>query len=178
MSKRVIFSEDYPELVAIGELYVVSIRSMEMHYSPSNTQFDSRFQFYSREEVKEVMESRIEEIEISLTFTLLASIEASFRVDYLWRCYRKMKDPLSRNFYDLHKKKGNQVSLKDDLLNIWKEHGSIRISLLGDIKSAFNYRDWLAHGRYWVPKLGRRYDFPSIYDLALDVDKSILFEKP
>ena len=177
MSRRIYFYKNYPEFVEIGELYAVSIKSMEMYYSRLNPQFDSIFQFYTHEEVEEEKELRLEEIDASLALTLLASIEASFRVDYLQRFYRKKKDPLSRSFRKLHKKKGNLVSLKDDLLDAWKKHSSVQTSLLGNIKGAFNYRHWLAHGRYWVPKLGRRYDFSNIYDLALKVDKSFPFEK-
>lgn len=177
MSRRTYFYKDYPEFVEIGELYAVSIKSMEMYYSRLNPQFDFNFQFSTHEEVEREKEFRLEEIDASLALTLLASIEASFRVDYLQRCYRKKKDPLSRLFHDLHDKKGIQVSLKDDLLDAWKKHGNVRPSLLGDIKAAFNYRHWLAHGRYWVPKLGRRYDFSNIYDLALRVEKSFPFEK-
>lgn len=178
MSRKVSFYKNYPEFVDIGELYDVSVKSMEMFYSPSNPQFDTRFKFYSPEEIEKEKEGQLEDIDASLAFTLLASIEASFRVDYLQRCYRKKKDPLSRIFRNLHNRKGNRVSLKDDLLDAWKEHSSVRPLLLGDIKDAFNYRHWLAHGRYWDPKFGRRYDFSNIYDLANEVDRSFPFERP
>ena len=107
--------------------------------------------------------------------TLLASIEASFRVDYQQRHYFKKKDPLSRAFRALHREKQQNVSLLDDILETWKEHSDIRPRLVGDIRSAFRYRDWLAHGRYWVPKLGRQYDFDSIYDLARSVEQAFPF---
>jgi hypothetical protein len=38
--------------------------------------------------------------------------------------------------------------------------------LIGELRSAFKFRNWLAHGRYWTPKLGRNYDFESLYLLA------------
>jgi hypothetical protein len=37
------------------------------------------------------------------------------------------------------------------------------------LKAAFLYRHWLAHGRYWKPKLGRVHDFDSLYLLAQTV---------
>ena len=46
--------------------------------------------------------------------------------------------------------------------------------LISDTRSAFGYRDWLAHGRNWVPKLGRHYDFASVYNLARDVESASL----
>ena len=45
--------------------------------------------------------------------------------------------------------------------------------LVGDIRSAFGYRHWLAHGRYCVAKLGRQYDFASVYNLAREVEVAI-----
>ncbi len=33
--------------------------------------------------------------------SILAALEAAFRIDFLQRCYKKQKDPLSRSFIDL-----------------------------------------------------------------------------
>ena len=45
-------------------------------------------------------------------------------------------------------------------------HGA---KLIGDLRGAFRFRHWLAHGRYWNPKLGQKYDFVSVYSLAANV---------
>jgi hypothetical protein len=42
-------------------------------------------------------------------------------------------------------------------------------SLIDDLIGAFGYRNWLAHGRYWIPKLGRKYDYESVYKPAEDI---------
>lgn len=107
--------------------------------------------------------------------TLLASIEASFRVDYLQRNYAKKRDDLSRAFRDLYREKQQRVSLTDDILQRWQEHSDVTPALVGNIRSAFRYRDWLAHGRYWVAKLGRQYDFETLYDLGRDVETAFPF---
>lgn len=178
MYRRVAISESYLELDDVGEHYGVSVESMNVYYSRFNPAFVSLFQFYTPDEVDKEKEDRLDEVDASLALTLLASIEASFRVDYLRRCYLRKKDPLSRNFRALYKKKGRRVSFENELLDGWKKHSSVPPSLLGDIKGAFNYRHWLAHGRYWVPKHGRRYDFSNIYELACEVDERFPFEKP
>ena len=72
---------------------------MNLYYSQLNPTLISQFQFYSREELERERESRLEEIDASLALTLLASIEGSFRIDYLQRCYREKKDLLSMNFF-------------------------------------------------------------------------------
>ena len=38
--------------------------------------------------------------------------------------------------------------------------------LIGDVRGAFKFRHWVAHGRYWVAKLGRKYDFAYVHLLA------------
>jgi len=45
------------------------------------------------------------------------------------------------------------------------ENGSYS-KLINALQGAFKYRHWLAHGRYWVPKYGQKYDFDSVYVLA------------
>lgn len=38
--------------------------------------------------------------------------------------------------------------------------------IIGDVKRAFKYRHWLAHGRYWTPKLGQGYNYAAVYGVA------------
>ena len=166
MYRRVAFAASYPELQDIAEHYEISVKSMALLYSQLNPGFASDFQYYTHDEVAKERDDRLEEIDASLALTLLASIEATFRVDYLRRCYRRRRDSLSRDFRLLYRKKGRNVSFEEELLEGWKRHSNVRQSLLGDIKGAFKYRHWLAHGRYWIPKLGRRYDFSNIFGLV------------
>lgn len=178
MYSRVKLTGNHPTSVDIAEQYRVSVKSMMLYYSKVNPAFSSQFVSCTDDEVEREREDRLEETDTMLALTLLASIEASFRVDYLRRCYRKKKDSLSRDFRELYTKKSRRVSLEDDLLEAWKRHAPVRSSLVGDIKGAFKYRHWLAHGRYWVQNLGRRYDFSNIYNLACTVEKVFPFEAP
>ena len=178
MYSRVTLTGNHPTSVDIAEQYDVSVKSMILYYSKVNPGFSTQFRFFTDDEVENEREDRLEETDTALALTLLASIEASFRVDYLRRCYRRRKDSLSRNFRELYKRKRRRVSLEDDLLEAWKRHAPVPSSLVGDIKGAFKYRHWLAHGRYWVQKLGRRYDFSNIYELACTVEKVFPFEAP
>ena len=178
MYRRVALAASYPELGDIAQQYDISVKSMTLWYSHLNPGFAEEFRYYTHDEVEKERDDRLDEIDASLALTLLASIEASFRVDYLRRCYRRRKDALSRYFRALYRKKGRHVSFEEELLDGWSRHGNVRQSLLGDIKDAFKYRHWLAHGRYWMPRLGRRYDFSNIFDLADTVVERIPFEKP
>jgi hypothetical protein len=96
----------------------------------------------------------------------LSSVEAAFRIDYLQRCYRREKDPVSRAFRNIYKAKQQHASLEDEIFEVWVHNSSGTSSIIGELRSVFRFRHWLAHGRYWTPKLGRRYDFNDVFALA------------
>ena len=147
--------------------------AIHLYYASSNPGFETKFAFYTEDEVLEERDERLYEAGAASAMTLLASIEAAFRVDYLRRCYARYRDSLSKALLSLYQDKGPLVSLSDDLLEVWKNQAAAPARLIGDIRSAFGYRDWLAHGRYWVPKLGRQYDFASVYYLAREVEVAL-----
>ena len=174
VSRRVSF-DDHPALEQIAAHHTTLEDAIHLYHSRSNPRFTVLFEFDTPEEVRSKRDSTLYETRAASAMTLLASIEASFRVDYLQRHYAKKKDPVSRAFQSLHKEKRQNVSLSDDILEAWKAHSDVPPGLVGDIRSAFRYRHWLAHGRFWVPKLGRQYDFDTIYDLACTVEQAFPF---
>lgn len=118
----------------------------------------------------DVLAARIEETDLRSAFFVLTAVEAAFRIDYLCRCQKKMKDELSRAFRAIYKDREENVSLDEDIFETWKEKSCAPgPRLIGELRGAFNFRHYLAHGRYWEPKLGRKYDFNFIYSLADDV---------
>ena len=62
--------------------------------------------------------------------------------------------------------KGLRVSLEGDIFSAWKQNSTASASTIAELTGAFRYRHWLAHGRYWVPKLGKKYDYEGVYSLA------------
>jgi hypothetical protein len=142
--------------------------SLRLYFSPSAPTFDVRFYGDTVEEINQKRAERLAEADLTSVLTVLAALEAAFRIDYLQRCYRREKDPLSRALRDLHKRKQTRVRL-DVILDAWKDHTSIESRLFGDLRGALLFRHWLAHGRYWEPKLGRKYDFIAVYGLAVNV---------
>jgi len=135
--------------------------------------YPDRFGNYSLAEVTQELNARLIEEEKMIVLSILASIEATFRIDYLQRVYAKKKDALSRALRQLHLSKGSRASLEDDILEAWKNHTTISVELIGHIRSAFKFRHWLAHGRYWTPKLGRQYDYPGVYTLAHQIQTTL-----
>ncbi len=112
----------------------------------------------------------LKELEKLCCLNLLAAAEAILRTDYLYRAKKKAADAASVEFRKLYKSKSKKASLVEDLLVVWKNVTG-EIAVIGELVGAFNYRNWLAHGRYWHPGLGQAYDVSSlsiIIELAFD----------
>lgn len=174
MPRRVTF-DDPPALQQIAAHHALIEEAIRLYYSPANPQFPVLFASDAPGDVRAKRDATFLEARAASAMTVLASIEASFRVDYLQRNYAKKRDDLSRAFRALYGRKQQRASLSDDILKAWRDHSDIRPALVGEIRAAFRYRDWLAHGRYWVAKLGRQYDFEAVYDLGRTVELAFPF---
>jgi hypothetical protein len=76
----------------------------------------------TKEEIIEDFVWQTEELDRLVCLNLIASAEATIRIDYLTRVYEKKKDTISRACRDLYKDKGTRVSLEEDILTIWKQN--------------------------------------------------------
>lgn len=133
----------------------------------------NKFIGYTKEELDNELNKSLAEEQRLASFSILSSIEAHFKLDFYQRVYMRTKDSVSRVFREIHKQKGNLISLEDDLLDTWKSQDNEYKTIIQDLKGAFKYRHWLAHGRFWTPKFGRRYDYFGIYDLAIEALNAI-----
>jgi len=176
MGKYVSFSGRHLALSEIVKHHIDVEASLRSYFSPASNSYSVRFAGYVSMEIKEELELRLSEHNRATIFSILSALEAAFRIDYLQRCYKKKKDVLSREFRDLYKNKGFRVSLEDDILAKWKECTPVSNKLIADLKGAFKYRHWIAHGRYWALKLGQKYDYESIYILAETIFNSFPLE--
>lgn len=143
------------------------VGSLRMYFNPSAPNFAARFVGRRVDEVKQELASRLEESDIRSAFFVLTRLEASFKIDFDFRCKKRLKDGLSIYFREVERKRKDAVRLDEDILEGWKRHTSASPRLIGDLRGAFKFRHWLAHGRYWTPKLGRgRYDFEYVHLMA------------
>lgn len=165
---RVSFSGDHLELTALARDHTDTEESVRSYFLSAPFQGTVRFAGYTMDEVRAEMEDLLSEHDRRSALALLAALEASFRIDYLQRCYRKEKDPLSRSLREIFALKKDRASLEEDILGAWKDYSNAPSAraIVQELRGALKYRHWLAHGRYWVPKLGQRYDYQGIYDLA------------
>jgi hypothetical protein len=124
----------------------------------------------TRQELDDEFAYQADELGLLTTFGLLACTEAALRVDFIERVKNKKKDEVSRACWAAYRKHGiAKIRLEEDILVIWRDRHDRRAKLaVAEFKSALNLRHWLAHGRYWKPKLGRAggYDAVDIYDIC------------
>lgn len=172
MARKISFSGQNLSLHEVASHHRDVEDGLTLFFSLSSPSYPIRFLGYRSDEVSKELHDRLAELDRHSTMILLAAVEAAFRVDYLQRCYHKGKDEISRHFREIYKDKNTRASLEDDIFEVWKIHLAANASLIGDLRGAFKFRHWMAHGRYWTPKLGRRYDYLSVYPLASQVLKS------
>lgn len=154
-------------IVAIAEYRNDVVSALRLYFSNASPSFNNRFVGYSSAEVKNALRERLDETERRSSLAILISLERAFRLDFEYRHRRKVKGNLSRAFRTIRKSRRN-VRLDEDIFDAWK--GSVTGSnrLIGQLKGAFRFRHWLAHGEYWELK-GNKYDFDSLYDIAVEV---------
>jgi len=175
MRKRVAFSRQNLPLNDLLDHRQDIDAALILYFSAINPLFTHRFVGYSTSQVTLELELRRDEADFQFALTALSAVEAAFRIDYLQRCYSKKKDKLSREMRLLYNRKGERVSFEDEILEIWKENTIGLSATISELRSALRLRHWLAHGRYWVPKLGRKYDFLSIATLISEIFNSAQF---
>jgi hypothetical protein len=118
-------------------------------------------------EIQEELDARLEETDQRSAFFILTSLEAIFKIDYEFRCRMKMKDDLSRKFREMYKRQEMRVSLEEDIFESWKEHEPQARNLISEVKGAFKFRHWMAHGKYGARRFGRqKYDFALLFSIA------------
>ena len=98
------------------------------------------------------------ELEQLVCFNLISATEAQLRKDFLFKVYNKDKSDIGRRFREIYKSKGNKATLENDIIENWKEFLTERKGDFSNFLGLLNYRNWLAHGRYWVAKLGQNYN--------------------
>jgi hypothetical protein len=138
----------------------------------------SRYVGKTREEVEGDFAYQIAELAQVAKLGMLASTEAALRIDSIERVLNRKRDAVSRRFLDINggrwwkpfSRRGiHNARLDEDILNTWRDHGpdpDIR-HVVSEFKGVLKLRHWLAHGRYWKPRLGRAsYDILDVFEIC------------
>ena len=164
--QRLTFSGLNLELPQIAAHHQDLASSLRLYFSSASPSYIVRFDGYAVTEVIDELRERLDEADLTSSLAVLTSLEAVFRIDYLQRCYRRGRDQVSRAFRNIYKSKQARASLEDEIFTAWAANSSVPPQIISELRGAFRFRHWLAHGRYWTPKLGRRYDFTYVFELA------------
>lgn len=123
-------------------------------------------------EIADFFDTQRTQLELLTMFELLAVTEATLRLEFQSRVRLRKKDSLSRRFRRLNREAGGRVRLDEEILDALGSEG-LPPSLIGDFCGTLGLRNWLAHGRYWHPKPGRRYTPADLFDTASALLKAI-----
>ncbi len=177
MPRKVKFSLQHQDLAQIALHHSDLTEALRGYFKTADGSYLERFRGYTLGELAQELQTRLAEIDRASIFNLLSAVEAAFRIDYLQRgqAKKKKREDISQELRSIYQEKATRASFKDHILPVWKREPTVRAALISDLIGAFRYRDWLAHGRYWIPKLGRKYDYVSVYILAEEILDSFPF---
>jgi len=172
--KKTSFTNSHSKIEDIEEYYVDSEDSLNTFYDVDfeSGEISAKFLGYSKKEIFGELKERKETLDRMCSLELLAAIEARVKIDYIIRGQDKLRDDLSKKIRVVYDSKENRASLKDDIISVWRTEFPKHKTRLDNFGLALDYRNWLAHGRYWQPKRAphiHRYDYLSIYSLAEDI---------
>jgi hypothetical protein len=181
MGKRVTFSQQSISIVDVATYHEDTDASLRMIFTSAkfaayhplrlfvtgvNPTFAARFIGKSPSAIDTELADRLNETDLRSSLAILVRIDAAFRIDYIQRSQKRKRDPLSRAFRALYARQGPSVRLEDDIFDTWQREHPESVQLIRELKGAFKFRHWLAHGSYLQPKLGRKYDYQGVYNLA------------
>lgn len=126
---------------------------------------EHQFILQSPSEVDGYFNSQRAELEFLAMFEVLATAEAILRLDFGRRTNMRWKDPLSRRFRQIRAERTDRIRLDEDILEALGSEIE-PASVVSEFRGALRLRHWLAHGRYWHPKLGRGYGPNDVFDIS------------
>lgn len=101
---------------------------------------------------------------------LLTTAEALLRLDFERLSKRKRKPAIFRRFRKIRRERGEKIRVEEDILDTWIDVYPETGQSIREFKGVVPLRDWLAHGRYWSPKIGRHeYEVEDVFDIASEM---------
>lgn len=175
MIKKVSFSGEEKNIQDLYNYYLVVDHSLSYYKTviKNGSTTNPLFQLMSIDEIEEYFENLKDEIETLFIFDFISSTEASIRIDFYQRVYRKGKDELSKKYREIYKSKENFVRLEEDILKSWKSIDVKAKSEISEFDAILNLRHWISHGRYWTKKIGQEYSILNAFDVCNNIFSKI-----
>jgi hypothetical protein len=117
-------------------------------------------------------DSQRRELDRLTVLNLVASAEATIKVDFFHRVRGRLKDSLARAYQRWHASLPAKKQLRPDfddggILDVLKEARVMDNNIIGRFRECLRARNWLGHGRYWAkPVEVDQLDPDDVYDRA------------
>lgn len=171
-----VFSYEHLPLEKISKQYSSVENSIELYFSPGNPRFSQIFAFYSPQEIHDERNTCLSEHGLGTSMTVLAAVEAAFRIDFELRCQSTNDDPISNHLRMIRRGRTQHlISFTEDILNGWEQEFPSGRQTIPAMREAYKFRNWLAHGRYWIPNI-EKFEYGDLYALAEEVFSIFPFE--
>lgn len=143
------FSEHVVTLNDVASYYDNSKEAIEKYYDSSVV--TPSLVGHSPREVRAKRDKLLRELSIECGMMLMSAVEAAFRSDFVLRCRKSKKEQIDRDFKKVlgRVEELYQVRIKEDLIDRWAEEYPADKHNFSLLKNRFDYRNWVAHGRYW-----------------------------
>jgi hypothetical protein len=122
------------------------------------------------DELREQFASARKHLRYRAMLHLLTTTEALLRLAFEDLSTRQTKPAIFRRFRKIGRERRGKVRLEEDILNTWIDVYPATARSIREFKGVVPLRDWLAHGRYWNPKMGRpEYEVSDVFDIASEM---------
>ncbi len=154
--------------------------SINTYYNPDqNNAYTRIFATKSSSEIEQMRSQEKTELSIETGFVLLAHIESLFRTDFVMRLEsgNKWKDQLTQYFKSIYRRDTRPYQYGLDMIfEAWKTYEPSltkeMLDILNNLPQYFEYRNWIAHGRYWMFKESnyiKKYNYTQIKILYYNI---------
>ncbi len=130
---------------------------------------DTKFFGFTLQDIEDYFLESKKELEHLVCFDLISATESALRIDFYTKISDRKRLDITKDFKQIQREKEDRVSLEQDIIEKWKEHYPAEKKYFSALLGLLKYRHWLAHGRYWVPKLGHDYDVQETYDIVENI---------
>ena len=178
--KLVNFNKLKPTLSDIDEYYQSALSAIESYYDDKlNLNYKRLFDKMSQSEVDEKHIQSLNELSMEAGLMLLAFIESEFRTDFVKRIENRKGKLVGLNKYfrdDYNPACPIYQYSLSSIFHGWKNYygncSKAMTDILNTLPQYYDYRNWIAHGRYWVYKESNyqsKYKYQALQMMAYNV---------
>ena len=165
-----IITSSFFEFSDIADYYYKTHRAIALFFSSDNPSYEQEFVGRSESDIISQKKDHLSQLEESSVLCLLACCEAHLKYDLSIR--RKRKDLISKELKNTFKNQQYRYIKFEELLKFWNRRISRSVANVNKLLESVNYRNWLAHGKYWRFPLNK-YDFTDLYGVCNSLFEAI-----